>query len=240
VVARSPEVWGMRVVPVVRVFRMIFGPFAWAIDQSLSSVVPHSTEAATADGTEQILRIVESEQDEPIEEEERQMIRGIIDMEDTTAREIMVPRIDVIALDEDAVLDEALRTIVERGFSRVPIYRETIDNVTGIIYAKDLLRCLTENRRPALTEVARPPYFIPESKKVDELLAELRKRGQVRVPLPWQSPCGGRRGTSRWVDPTRPQRSRPPYQESASNKGGGPRRGRQRQITYPRTGVVRM
>src|SRR5207249_2339022 len=149
--------------------------FAWAIDQSLNSVVPHTTEAATADGTEQILRIVESEQDEPIEEEERQMIRGIIDMEDTTAREIMVPRIDVIALDEDATLDEALKTVVDRGFSRVPIYRETIDNVTGIIYAKDLLRCLTEHRRPALTEVARPPYFIPESKKVDELLAELRQ-----------------------------------------------------------------
>ena len=175
VVARSPEVWGMRVVPVVRVFRMVFGPFAWAIDRSLRSVVPHNGEAVTEDGTEQILRIVESEEDEPIEEEERQMIRGIIDMEDTTAREIMVPRIDVIALDEDATLDEALKTIVERGFSRVPIYRETIDNVTGIIYAKDLLRCLTENRRPALTDVARPPYFIPESKKVDELLAELRQ-----------------------------------------------------------------
>src|SRR5207302_1310255 len=74
VVARSPEVWGMRVVPVVRVFRMVFGPFAWAIDRSLRSVVPHNGEAVTEDGTEQILRIVESEEDEPIEEEERQMI----------------------------------------------------------------------------------------------------------------------------------------------------------------------
>jgi putative hemolysin len=175
IVARSPESWGMRMVPVVRLFRMIFGPLAWAIDRSLSSVVPHNGEAPNSDQTDQILRIVESEEDEPIEEEERQMIRGIIDMEDTTAREIMVPRIDVVALDEEATLDEALKAIVERGFSRVPIYRDTIDNVTGIIYAKDLLRCLTENRRPALKDVARPPYFIPESKKVDELLAELRQ-----------------------------------------------------------------
>jgi len=96
-------------------------------------------------------------------------------MEDTTAREIMVPRIDIVALEDDAPFDDALRVIVERGFSRLPIYRETIDNIEGIIYAKDLLRCLTENRRPALKEVARPPYFIPESKKVDELLTELRQ-----------------------------------------------------------------
>jgi CBS domain containing-hemolysin-like protein len=67
-----------------------------------------------------------------------------------------------------------LKVIVERGFSRVPLYEDTIDNIVGIVYAKDLLRCLTENRRPPLKEIARPPYFIPESKRVDELLAELR------------------------------------------------------------------
>ena len=72
-------------------------------------------------------------------------------------------------------IDDALKLIVERGFSRIPLYDETIDNIVGIIYAKDLLRCLTEGRRPALTEIARPPYFIPESKRVDELLAELRQ-----------------------------------------------------------------
>src|SRR5205823_14056622 len=83
VVARSPEVWGMRVVPVVRVFRMVFGPFAWAIDQSLRSVVPHKDDERAEDDAEQILRLAESEEGKPIEEEERQMIRGIIEMEDT-------------------------------------------------------------------------------------------------------------------------------------------------------------
>ncbi len=174
VVARGPEAWGVRLVPVVGVFRLIFGPLSWAIDHSLGSVVRHNGETAGKDEAEAILRIVEDEEGEEIEEDERQMIRGIIDMEDTTAREIMVPRIDVAALDEEESLDDALQMIVQRGFSRVPLYRETIDNVTGIIYAKDLLRCLTENRRPTLKEVARPAHFIPESKKVDELLAELR------------------------------------------------------------------
>ncbi|MBF6599166.1 MAG: HlyC/CorC family transporter [Dehalococcoidia bacterium] len=172
-VARAPESWGIRLVPVVRLVRGLFGPLAWAIDRSLGRVVGHNGEQP-GDDAEAILRIVEDEEGEEIEEDERQMIRGIIDMEDTTAREIMVPRIDITALDEEDTLDDALRVIVQRGYSRVPLYNETIDNITGIIYAKDLLRLLTEQRRPPLAEIARPAYFIPESKKVDELLGELR------------------------------------------------------------------
>ena len=173
-ITRAPEFWGVRFVPVVRTIRVVFGPIAWAINRSLRTVVGRPEMHAPQDETENILRFVEEEEGEAIEEDERQMIRGIIDMEDTTAREIMVPRIDIAALDEEDTLDDALQIIVQKGYSRLPLYRETIDNVTGIIYAKDLLRCLAENRRPALKEVARPAYFIPEAKKVDELLSELR------------------------------------------------------------------
>jgi CBS domain containing-hemolysin-like protein len=174
VVARDPEAWGLRLVPVVSLFRTIFGPVASTINRTLTAVVRR--EEADEDETAEILRSAEIETDgEPIEEEERQMIRGILEMEDTTAREIMAPRIDIVALERTETIDDALRLIVEKGFSRIPLYNETIDSVTGIIYAKDLLRCVTEHRAPALDEIARPPYFIPETKRVDELLAELRK-----------------------------------------------------------------
>jgi CBS domain containing-hemolysin-like protein len=103
------------------------------------------------------------------------MIEGVIGLEETTAREIMAPRIDIAAVEDDATIDDALKVIVERGFSRIPVYHETIDNVVGVVYAKDLLRCLAEGRRPTLSEIARPPYFIPESKRVDELLRDLRQ-----------------------------------------------------------------
>jgi CBS domain containing-hemolysin-like protein len=176
VVARSPEPWGLRLVPVVGLFRMVFGPVAAAINQSLGAVVQSNAGMEEEDETDELLRLAEIDTNgDPIEEEERQMIRGIIEMEDTTAREIMAPRIDIVALDEADTIDDAMRLIVEKGVSRVPLYHETIDNIVGIIYAKDLLRCLTENRRPELKDVARPPYFIPESKRVDELLAELRQ-----------------------------------------------------------------
>ena len=175
IVARNAERWGMRLSAFIGLFRTIFGPIAGAINQGLSSVVQIAPEDEE-DETDEILRLAEIETDgDPIEEEERQMIRGIIEMEDTVAREIMAPRIDIVGLDETETIDDALKLIVEKGFSRIPLYNETIDNITGIVYAKDLLRCITEDRRPALTEIARPPYFIPESKRVDELLADLRQ-----------------------------------------------------------------
>ncbi len=176
IVARDAERWGIRLVPVVALFRTLFGPLASAIDRGFVTVVKRKDlEEATADETGDLLRMTDIETTGEIEEEERQMIRGIIEMEDTTAREIMAPRIDIVALDVSETIDDALQLIVEKGFSRIPLYSETIDNVVGIVYAKDLLRCVTEGKRPALSDIARPPYFIPESKRVDELLTELRQ-----------------------------------------------------------------
>lgn len=175
-VAKNPEAWGLRLVPVVTVFRAVFGPLARTIDRSLRRVVGASPEEKEQDETEEILRLAEIETDgDLIEEDEREMIRGVVALDETLAREIMAPRIDVVALDVDETIDDALQLIVARGFSRIPLYDETIDNIVGIIYAKDLIRCVTERRRPSLRDIARPAYFIPESKRVDELLAELKK-----------------------------------------------------------------
>jgi CBS domain containing-hemolysin-like protein len=103
------------------------------------------------------------------------MIRGIIKLVGTAAREIMVPRIDIVAVDTDATVEEVMALIMERGYSRIPLYEGTIDNVVGVLYAKDFLRYLARGAHPpSLKDIARPPYFIPESKKVDELLGEMR------------------------------------------------------------------
>jgi CBS domain containing-hemolysin-like protein len=110
-----------------------------------------------------------------IEAEERAMIRGIIKLVGTAAREIMVPRIDVVAVDTEDTVDEVISLVMERGYSRIPLYEGTIDNVVGVLYAKDFLRYLSRGAHPpSLKDIARPPFFIPESKKVDELLSEMR------------------------------------------------------------------
>jgi CBS domain containing-hemolysin-like protein len=112
-----------------------------------------------------------------IEEPERQMIRGIINLEETSVHEIMVPRIDVLAVDTEATLDDVTQIIMDKGYSRVPLYEETIDNIVGVLYAKDIMKYLAgggDRSTANLRDLARPPFFVPESKRVDELLADMR------------------------------------------------------------------
>ncbi|MBI4297431.1 MAG: HlyC/CorC family transporter [Chloroflexi bacterium] len=118
---------------------------------------------------------------EDIQEEEREMIRGIISMDVRSVREVMVPRIDIFALEDETSLEEVVGLAVSEGYSRIPVYRKTIDNIVGILYVKDLLKALHQRKIGlALMDIARPALFVPDSKKVDELLRELR---QSRVHL---------------------------------------------------------
>jgi CBS domain containing-hemolysin-like protein len=105
------------------------------------------------------------------------MIYSIFQFGDTLAKEIMVPRIDVLTLDINSTLAEARETFVSAGHSRVPVYEDTVDNVVGLLYAKDLLSVKNDAGSIAdHRELLRLVYFVPEAKKVDELLAEMQTR----------------------------------------------------------------
>ena len=113
-----------------------------------------------------------------IDHEKQEMIRGIVELSETTVKEIMVPRIDVISLALNTPIKELLLKVFECGHSRVPVYKDTVDNVVGILYAKDLLKFLIkkEDDEIKLEEIIRTPYFVPESKKLNSLLKEFKKR----------------------------------------------------------------
>jgi putative hemolysin len=180
VVARQSERWALVFAPLVRVLRVLFLGPAWLLDRPgalLARLSPASAPVEEDEDQQDLLRLVELEESNgAIEKEERQMIRGVIKLVDTTSREIMVPRVYISAVDTNATMKDVERVIVERGYSRIPLYEETIDNIVGVIYAKDVLQYLAEGRTPeSLKALARPPYFIPETKKVDELLTELRQ-----------------------------------------------------------------
>jgi len=119
-------------------------------------------------------------QDNTLDEDEREMIQSIFAFHDTAVREIMIPRIDMIALDGDLEVSEALAMVIEEGHSRVPIFDGTVDKVVGILYAKDLLKLYREGafagQGVKLATLAREAYFIPESKKIDEVLDEFRSK----------------------------------------------------------------
>ena len=129
--------------------------------------------------TEEELRLLVNvgEEEGLIEPDEREMIEGIFSFGDTVVREVMVPRVDIIALEQNASLQEALETVIAHGHSRIPVYAETIDNITGILYAKDLLPGLRAGQAGmSLVGLLRPPHFVPEAMKVDALLKDLQAR----------------------------------------------------------------
>ncbi|MDP2360497.1 MAG: hemolysin family protein [bacterium] len=110
-----------------------------------------------------------------LEEDEKELIHSIFEFGETTVREVMVPRIDMICLAHDTGLEEAVDLIRREGHSRIPMYRERVDNVIGVLYAKDLIPFLHQREAlPALDQLARLPYFVPEGKKIDELLREFQ------------------------------------------------------------------
>ena len=116
-----------------------------------------------------------AEEDEEIEEEERELIHSIFEFGDTVVREVMVPRPDMVTIAADASPDAALKTIVDAGYSRIPLYEGDNDNIVGLLYAKDLLKRIHEaDVKATVASLARQPTFVPEQKKVAELLREMQ------------------------------------------------------------------
>jgi CBS domain containing-hemolysin-like protein len=117
------------------------------------------------------------EQEGIVEQEEREMIQGILEMTDKSVREVMVPRVDIVAVEATDSIADVIKVVIEYGFSRIPIYEDNVDNIVGVVYAKDLLRhgVVGDDQRP-LKAVAREPYYTPEAKRVGELLREMKER----------------------------------------------------------------
>ena len=129
--------------------------------------------------TEELKMLVETGSEQGgIEEDEKEMIHGVIELAETKVHQVMVPRIGIQAVEVNDPIDEVLEMIVQAGHSRVPVYEENLDNIVGILYAKDLLPYLMPGAAPAsqidIRAIARPATYVPETKPVDELLHEMR------------------------------------------------------------------
>jgi len=106
---------------------------------------------------------------------ERELIESVLKFSDKIVREVMVPRADIVAIDIDQDSKKILRKVIEEGYSRLPVYRGSIDNVVGIIYAKDLLTMFDSESVLVLQDLLRTPYYVPETKKISQLLREMQK-----------------------------------------------------------------
>ena len=127
--------------------------------------------------------VITEEEQASLDARERLMIRSILRLDESTAKEVMVPRVDMVAVDADTPLTEVSSAMLESAHSRLPVFKETLDHVIGAVYSRDLLPFLGETQEhPALDQIIRPAFFIPESKRLDELLKELQeKRIQMAI-----------------------------------------------------------
>lgn len=175
---RNPEKWALALTPVARVLDWIISPVSATLIrlQGTDDLSPRQLGSVSEDELKTWVEVGQPEGG--LEADERRMIYSIFQFGDTLCREIMVPRIDVLALEVKTPLSQAINLLVESGHSRVPVYDDSIDNVIGLLYAKDLLKFQTsQEEKPSLRKYLRPAYYVPETKMVDDLLAEMQAKG---------------------------------------------------------------
>jgi CBS domain containing-hemolysin-like protein len=178
IVLKAPERWAVRLTPVGTVLSVIVSPLAAILMGLLGS--PEVLQQRLGPVTEEELKswVTSGQAQGSLEKGEREMIYSIFQFGETLSREIMVPRIDLTALEVTSSIEEAIDVFNKSGHSRIPVYEETIDDIIGLLYAKDLLSVDPERDNiQGIRPLLRKAFFIPESKNVDELLREMQARG---------------------------------------------------------------
>ena len=160
----------------------IFRPISAVLAKGMAGIHGRLRTPGTMISSEDIKTLADlGEREGTLHKDERALIHSIVEFGDTTVREVMVSRLDVHALQEDASLDEAFQMIRNTGHSRFPVYREHLDNVAGILYAKDLIPYLNENGHSAgpfdWTRILRPARFVPLGRKLDDMLEDFQASG---------------------------------------------------------------
>ena len=163
---------------IARLLGPIVGFLTWCTRSITRLLGVKVTREAQMTADELRLIIERGGEDGILEAEEEQMINAVIELGQRRLHEIMVPRIDIVGLPVTATFDELIDAIIAEGHSRIPVYEESVDEVVGILYAKDMLRVLqlAPDARPALRSLLRPPVFVPESMSIDDLLHEFQRR----------------------------------------------------------------
>ena len=158
----------------IMILRKVFYPLSSILIRSgiiAEKVVQKENHVLSVDDLEQALELTDEEE----LKDEKDMLEGIVRFGDETAKEVMTSRQDVVDLDFSLPFPEVLKCIVENNYSRIPVYQDTIDNIRGILYIKDLLPYLSKPASFRWQSLIRPPYFVPETKKIDDLLREFQE-----------------------------------------------------------------
>jgi len=173
---RAPDSFVLAVAPVVHFLSRIFAPAIWLVERVSPSLGIGREGSEPAVTEEEIKEWIDVGKEEgTIEQGEQEMLYSVLEFGDTTAREIMTPRIDVTLMEDTTSFEDAIRIFSETGLSRIPVYHDQIDNITGILNVKDVFSAMvTRRKESSIREVMYDPMFVPETKKIDDLLKELQ------------------------------------------------------------------
>ena len=180
IAAKIPVRSSLRLATFVKILIILLTPFTW-IFKKISNVTIYPIVKKLKEDepsvTEEDIKSLASfgEREGIIEELEKEIIHNVLEFTDSVVHEVMVPRVDMIGVDKNATTTEVIKTIKESGHSRIPVFEDDIDNIIGVIYAKDILIYAKEGKELKITEIMRPVHFVPETKKIVELLAEMQK-----------------------------------------------------------------
>lgn len=179
---RQPQRVATFLAPPVRIFSIVLNPLIVVVSAIVSILMrsmgqpggSHPVPTISEDEFRATVNLAEQSEG-GLTEEEAERIEGVLDLEDVSAGEVMKPRVDIVAVPVSTPLMDVLDVILLEGHSRIPVYDESIDNVVGILYDKDLLKYLRENElEVSLSDIARPAIFVPESKRASDLLREFQ------------------------------------------------------------------
>jgi gliding motility-associated protein GldE len=162
------------VVPFIFRLHKILKPISKRLSKTINRInIEGRTPSLSVDDLEQALELTT---DEHTTEDEQRILKGIVRFGSTTVKEVMTPRTSVIAIDIKAPFHDTLTHIVDKGYSRIPVYEEQLDQIKGLLYVKDLLPYVDASDNFRWQDLIRTPFFVPESKKIDDLLKEFQQR----------------------------------------------------------------
>ncbi len=173
----------------LNVFYAIFKPVIWGLNKLANAVLSvfgiRPMEGDSHHSSEELQYLLDQGKESgAIDSNEHELIKNVFDFNERVVKNIMVPRTKISGIDVDTTKEELLKEIIGEGYSRMPVYDETIDKIIGIVHAKDILPLLVNHIDFKLADIIRKPYFIPETKKINNLMAELQqKRIQIAIVL---------------------------------------------------------
>jgi len=173
----------------LRLFYVVFKPIIWCLNTFANFILRligiDAAQGETHHSSEELQYLLEQGKETgAIDSNEHELIQNVFEFNERVVKNIMVPRTKISGVDIDTEKDELLEILITEGYSRIPVYDDVIDKIVGIVHAKDILPLLARNEAIVLKDIIRKPYFIPETKKINDLMAELQqKRIQIAIVL---------------------------------------------------------